>query len=462
MILHRAFRYRLRPTPEQEATLLRWEGALRFLWNLGLEQYLLWIHGCVPRGKGHLPCSKREHPQYPSAFGQSRQLTDLRKDHPWIADVPRNICDSIFASLGEAWKRCWKSGFGRPHWKRRGDPMGMIEGHGEMFDLIMGTGATKLGILDFPKIGKIHAVTDRPLGSKPKRCTITRDGNEWYASILCEVEVADPVPSTKPGVGIDRGVVLLLADSTGRTVADPGHLQKAQRRLTRAQRQLSKKQKGSQNRKKAAAKVGKIHRQIRRQREWALHQESKHYAKNHGLIVLERLQIGNMTASAKGTIEEPGKRVRQKAGLNRSILSMGWGIFATQLKYKVIVEGGEVREVAAAYTSCTCSKCGHVAVESRVSQSVFRCVACGHEENADTNAAKNIYSRGAHGSAVCGGSGVTRPTKQKGKIARSAKRLSREPMQPESTNGVHPKEPSGTTSDSQENKAVAESSTEER
>lgn len=426
MIVHRAFRYRLRPTPEQEVTLLRWESALRFLWNLGLEQYHLWIHGCVPRRKGCFPCSKRERPQYPSAFGQQRELTDLRKEHPWLAEVPRHASAEVFANLEESWRRCWTSGFGRPHWKRRGDPMGITEFDGTRFDLIMGIGATKLGRLDFPKIGKIYAVTDRPLGGKPKRCTITREGTEWYASILCEVEVAAPVPSTKPGVGIDRGVVLLLADSTGRTVADPGHLRKAQARLQRAQRQLSKKQKGSQNRIKAREKVAKIHRKVRRQREHVLHCESRHYAKNHGVIVIEKLQIENMVKSAKGTVDEPGKKVRQKAGLNRSILSMGWGGFATMLRYKVIPDGGEVREVAAAYSSCTCSKCGHVDTASRASQALFHCTSCGHEENADTNAAKVIYSRGAHGSAVCGGSEVTRPMKQKGKIARSAKRATKE------------------------------------
>lgn len=400
MIVHRYQSYRLRPTPEQGATLLRWESLLRFLWNLGLEQYHLWIYGCTPTGTKKQQkrkwCSRREHHQYPTTLSQSKGLTGLRSQYPWLSEVPRNLADAVFDTLEEAWRLCWRSGHGRPNWKKRTDSVAMIEGHSRSFWL-KSVGASKLGTLKFPKIGKIHAVIDRPLAGKPKRCAITRDGDQWYASILCEVEVPDPVPSTKPGVGIDRGVKLLIADSNGRTVANPLHLKKAEKRLKRAQRKANKKKKGSHNKTKAYAKVNRIHRKIRRQREWFIHQESKHYAKSHGVIVLEKLEIENMTASAKGAKKKPGKKVAQKSGLNRSILSMGWGMFARQLKYKVIPEGGEVREVPAPYTSCACSKCGHVDPKSRVSQSVFRCVACGHEENADTNAAKNIYSRGAHG-----------------------------------------------------------------
>ena len=112
-----------------------------------------------------------------------------------------------------------------------------------------------------------------------------------------------------------------------------------------------------------------------------------------GTVGIERLQVRNMSRSAKGTVAEPGKNVAAKAGLNRSILDKGWSTFRTLLAYKLADRGGTLIEVDPAYTSQTCSGCGHVSKQSRKSQSEFECVACGHTANADTNAAINILNR---------------------------------------------------------------------
>lgn len=290
--------------------------------------------------------------------------------------------------------------------------MGMREPHGRVFEV----GSAHVS---FPKLGKIRAVIHRPLGGKQKAITIKRDGEQWFASVLCEVEIADPAPSMKPAVGIDRGVVNLLADSDGRIVrADVEREARMRARIARAQRVVARKKKASNNREKAKARVARLHRKVRRQREHVLHVESARYAKSHGVIVIEKLNVRGMTASAAGTMEEPGTNVRQKAGLNRSILAAGWGRFATMLRYKVLPEGAEVREVVAAYSSCTCSRCGAIDPASRVSQAVFRCTACGHEEHADVNAAKEILSRGTRGVAACGGSAARRPMKQEPRLGR--------------------------------------------
>lgn len=430
MIIHRGYKYRVYPTSDQEVVLFRWERTLRFLWNLGLEQWHMWMSGMVPtrwRGERHMwlaagvkeedvePlgeiywCHSKHHDStrkgwvaggdpdapktrtvasiYPSAMGQIRELTDLRAEHPWIAEVPRNVQESLFFDLEAAWKRCFERG-GTPHWKRRGDAVGMCESHGRAFKLDQ-------DYVTFPKLGKVRAVIHRPLGGKQKAITLTRDGDQWFVSVMCEVEIADPPSSTKPAVGIDRGVVNLLADSDGRVVCGDQEREAMMRaRLARAQRGVARKKKGSKNRQKAIDRVARLHRTVRRQREHVLHVESARYAKNHGVIVLEKLHVKAMTASAAGSVAEPGSKVRQKAGLNRSILASGWGKFAEMLRYKVVPEGGEIREVVAAYTSQTCSRCGHVDAASRSSQAVFRCTACGHEEHADTNAAKIILSRG--------------------------------------------------------------------
>jgi putative transposase len=279
----------------------------------------------------------------------------------------------------------------------------------------------------FPKLGKIEAVIHRPLGGKQKAITITRDADEWYASVMCEVEIADPVLSTKPTVGIDRGVVNLLADSDGRMVpADLTREAKMRTKIAHAQRVIARRKKGSKNRQKAIDRLARIHQTQRRQREHVLHVESCYYAQNYGVIVIERLNVRGMTVSAAGTTEEPGTNVRQKAGLNRSILASGWGKFAEMAKYKVIPEGASVIERDPAYSSCECSACGVVDKASRRTQSEFCCTGCGHAENADTNAAKVMKKRGCtaaeHAVAACGGTGKTRPLKQERRSARTTLR----------------------------------------
>jgi putative transposase len=108
-----------------------------------------------------------------------------------------------------------------------------------------------------------------------------------------------------------------------------------------------------------------------------------------------------MVRSARGTVDAPGLNVRQKAGLNRSILQQGWGQFASYLQYKA---PGRVEKVDPAYTSQRCSQCGNVDKNSRKSQALFECTSCGYSASADVNAARNI----AAGHAVRGDQAVAR------------------------------------------------------
>ena len=400
MLLRKGFRYRVYPTPEQAARLDRWSDTLRFLWNLANEQRrIAYAH---PRG----------YRRYPSAFDQANELTGLRAELPWLADVPRNVSTQLLVNLDAAWQRCFKRLSDTPRWKRKGrDVIGLTEPHPKGWRL---DGET----LHFPKIGPVRAVVHRPLVGTPKTCTIKRDGDQWFVSIVCEVEIADPVPSVKPPIGIDRGCVNLLADSTSRIVENPRHLRRAERRLRRAQRTVSRRKKGSRNRTRAVARLNRIHRKVRRQRDHVLHCESKRYANSHGTIFVERLQIGNMSAAGGA----------HKRGLNRSILSAGWGRFVDFCRYKVVSLGGRLSEVPAPCTSQECSACGVIDARSRISQSVFRCVACHHEEHADTNAAKNILQRGLTAVeptvAACGGfAEVRHPVKQELRVARRGTRI---------------------------------------
>jgi putative transposase len=396
--IHRAYRYRIYPTPEQEARLVAWENALRFLWNLAHEQRLYGLSASVKR--------------YYTAYDQQKELADLRAELPWLADVPRHVCDNLLNELDAAWQRCFKRLARQPHWKRKGrSSVAIGDTHGKSACL---DGATVV----LPKIGPIRAKIHRDACGAAKGFAVVREGQHWFVALRREIETADPVPSTKPTVAIDRGVVNLFADSDGRLVPNPRPFEKVRARLARAQRVVARRKKGSRNQQKARARVACLHRKARRQREAVLHRESKHYAQNHGAVIVERLDIRSMTASGRGTIEQPGTNVRAKAGLNRAILDSGWGRFVEMLRYKVVPEGARVVEVVPAYSSQTCAACGVIDAHSRRSQSKFECVACGHCANADVNAAKVLLTRGGHGDEGCGGDAVRRPAKQQTRVAR--------------------------------------------
>jgi putative transposase len=134
-------------------------------------------------------------------------------------------------------------------------------------------------------------------------------------------------------------------------------------------------------------------RQARRREDW-LHKTTTDLAKSHGVVVVEDLRIQNLTRSARGTIEHPGSNVRAKAGLNRSILSMAWGKAGSMLTYKCPLRGGMLVRVDPRNSSVECARCGHASPTNRISQATFRCLACRHEANADTNAARVLLERG--------------------------------------------------------------------
>jgi putative transposase len=161
---------------------------------------------------------------------------------------------------------------------------------------------------------------------------------------------------------------------------------------------------------------------VRRQRDHHLHVLSAHYAKHHGVVVVEDLNIRGMTKSAAGTKESPGKNVAAKAGLNRAIVDAGWGRFAMMLDYKLKWRGGVLLKVPAHHSSQTCAECEHVDVGSRMSQARFVCTSCGHEANADVNAARVLLRRGIHGAAACGGVSARKPAKQELRVARRGPR----------------------------------------
>jgi len=228
----------------------------------------------------------------------------------------------------------------------------------------------------------------------PKQLTILREGEHWFVSIQTEQEVAAPVHPANSAVGLDVGVVKFAALSSGEAFAPVSSARKYEKKLAREQRALARKEKYSNNWRKQKARIGRLHMKIARIRNDFLHKTSTTISKTHALVVLEDLSVKSMSRSARGTVNAPGRNVRAKAGLNKSILDQGWAEFRRQLEYKQAWRGGMVIAVDPRNTSRTCPICGHVSAENRKTQAVFRCVLCGHAEDADVNAARNILAAG--------------------------------------------------------------------
>ena len=243
-------------------------------------------------------------------------------------------------------------------------------------------------------VGHVRVHQHRPVRGWVKTISVKREGSRWFVVLSCDEVPAEPLPATGAVAGIDLGVASLVTTSDGEHVANRRHLAAPAGRLAAAQRDLARKKRGSKRRRKAVARVAALHAKVRRQRLDGAHKAALALVRAYDVIAHEDLRITNMTRSASGTVERPGRNVAQKSGLNRSILDAGWGVFLTILADKAESAGRELIAVNPADTSRTCARCGHCAKDNRVTQAAFACTACGHAAHADVNAAINIFRAG--------------------------------------------------------------------
>ena len=272
----------------------------------------------------------------------------------------------------------------------------------------------KVGQVWVPKAGWVRFRWSRavPAGAKSYRVTMDRAGR-WHIAFAV---IPDPVPAPGNGqaVGIDRGVAVSAALSTGELLHCPALTARERTRLRRLQRTLARAKRGSNRRGRVKRAIARLRaRETDRRKDWA-EKTSTDIARRFDVIRVENLQVRNMTRSAKGTRENPGRNVRQKAGLNRGILRSGWGLLVRRLEDKA---PGRVEKIKPALTSQRCSACGQVDRDSRESQAVFRCTACGFAGNADVNAAMNIAA--GHAVTARGGDGAARPVNREPQLLAS-------------------------------------------
>jgi putative transposase len=221
---------------------------------------------------------------------------------------------------------------------------------------------------------------------------IVRSPRGWFALFECERK-AKPLPPTGRSIGIDVGVTTLYSTSDGE-FAPHALLGKSKAALlARAQRQVARRNRGGSGRRQAIKLLARAYDALRwSRRDWH-HKLVSRLIRSCHRIVLEKLQVSNMTRSARGSVEHPGRNVAAKAALNRNILDAGWRQFTNMLLAKAEEAGRVVVFVKAEYSSQTCVACGYVAPQNRRSQAVFMCVRCGHSDHADVNAAKIILKR---------------------------------------------------------------------
>lgn len=244
----------------------------------------------------------------------------------------------------------------------------------------------KTGAVWIPKVGWVRFRWSRATAAA-KSYRVTRDrAGRWHLAFAV-IPKPFPAPGTGELVGIDQGVTISAALSTGELLCAPRLSFQRQRRLRRLQRSLARAERGSSRRAKVKLAIARLKAcEADARKDW-VEKTSTGLARRFDVIRVEDLRITRLTRSARGTIEHPGRNVRNKASLNREILASGWGLLISRLEEKA---PGRVEKVNPAYTSQCCSACGHIAAVSRESQALFRCVACNFGCNADVNAARNI------------------------------------------------------------------------
>jgi putative transposase len=363
-------RFRLLPTPAQQAVLLEHCRHARFVWNLAVEQQQFWQPG-------------RHAPGYNE---QSAQLTEARGEYGWLAVGSQTVQQQALRDFAQAMRNFFAGTHRRPSWRKAG----VHEGFRQVG--VKPTHIEKLnrrhGRVWVPKVGWVRFRWTRALagGVKSYRVTCDRAGR-WHVAFAA---VPHPIPGPKDGsvVGVDRGVAVSAALSTGELLYTPGLASGERIRLRRLQQHLARAKRGSNRRRRTKLAIARLKaREADRRRDW-VEKTTTDLARRFETIRVEDLDVRAMTHSARGTVDRPGVRVAQKRRLNRAISCQGWGRLVVRLDDKAV---GRLERVPAAYTSQRCSACGHVAAENRKSQAVFACVACQAEPcNADVNAARNI------------------------------------------------------------------------
>ena len=381
-----AHRYRLYPGPAQLPVLRSHCGQARWVWNEALREV-----------KAH--ASDATVPFF--------DLTKARRETDWLAEGSSSVQQQALRDLTRVFANA-KAGTHRfPRWRRKGTDEGFC-----VRDVSVHTVNRRWAELTVPKVGRVRFRLSRLLPETYGMARVTLDSAGWWHVSFAAPQSPLQREPTGAVVGIDRGVASTIATSDGALLRAPKLRPREKRRIERLQQQLARQQRGSRRKEKAKAAIACTHaKAVRRRNDW-IERRTTEFVRTYDVIAVEDLEVKHMVRAPRPKPDSereggflPNGR-RAKAGLNRAILDQGWGRFLRRLEDKAGASGVVVVRADPAYTSQTCARCGHVAKESRESQAVFSCVACGHKRHADLNAAANILARGIASRAPTPGHGA--------------------------------------------------------
>lgn len=365
----KTYKYKLNPNKVQQATFDSWVGINRYLYNIALE---------------HRITAYKSNKTSISKFEQYNQLTEAKKDVElfFLKRVHSQVLQETLDRVDKAYRNFFK-GSGFPQFQKKGSYNSFTFKQGVRIE------GNKVRL---PKIGFVKFFNSRTFEGKIKTVTVIKELDKWY--VCFAVETSPIIYINSQDVGIDMGITKLATLSDGTVIENPKFLNGLKNKIRILSRKLARQKKGSNSREKTKCKLAKTYQKLRRCRTDYLHKATTNITNKYGIIYVEDLKIKNMSKSSKGTAESPGKNVKAKSGLNRSLLDVSIGIFFSQLEYKTKFKGGHLEKVNPAYTSQKCSVCEYTSKKNRKTQSCFDCQSCGHKENADLNAAKNILGSG--------------------------------------------------------------------
>lgn len=379
MMRRQAYKFQLKTNLSQARQMRSFAGACRFVFNQALA---------LQKAKYEAGNKKLSYADL------CAELLTLKSSNPWLGESPSQTLQQSLKDLERSYTNFFAKRADFPRFKKKGLSSSFRFPQGCKLDQANNR-------IFLPKLGWMHYRNSREVLGEVKNVTVSHSCGHWYISVQTEREVSDVIHPSTSAIGVDMGIAQFATLSDGHVFAAVNSFKQKQKQLARYQRAFSRKVKFSQNWKKQKSKIGKLHQTIANIRKDYLHKTTTIISQNHAMIVIEDLQVKNMSKSASGNLNKPGRHVKAKSGLNRSILDQGWFEFRRQIEYKQVWRGGDVLAVPPQYTSQRCSCCGTVSKENRPSQAKFACIACGYQANADVNAAMNILAAG-HAVLACG------------------------------------------------------------
>lgn len=373
MLIKKAFKFRLYPNKDQSELINKTIGCSRFVANFAMaqqkkeEQYWTITNELVQQG---FLSENNYKTKFFNKVQSVKDVAKLKKHYPWLKEVDSIALQSSVENVADAYSRYYKKQSDKPKFKSKKNPV-------QSYTTKCINGNIKIlnRHIQLPKLGLIRFANSREVVGTIKRATISRaSSGKYFVSLLVEMEV-NQLPKANSTTGIDVGLAKFATLSNGIQYDNPKFFQSLEKKLAREQRILSRRTKGGSNWNKQRIKVARIHEKITNCRTDYLQKLSTEIVKNHDIIGMEDLKV---------------KKMQQDKDLAKGISEVSWCQFRTMIGYKTEWYGKKLVLVNPSHTSQRCNHCGHTEKSNRVSQSKFVCKACGHIDNADVNAAKNI------------------------------------------------------------------------